>query len=40
VLFANTVTLVGLVALHQLVVVGAAVLSRRRRAQASPARLA
>jgi hypothetical protein len=40
VLFANAVTLVGLVALHQLVVVGAAVLSRRRRAQASPARLA
>jgi hypothetical protein len=40
VLFANAVTLVGLVALHQLVVLGAAVLSRRRRAQASPARLA
>jgi hypothetical protein len=40
VLFANTVALVGLVALHQLIVVGAAVLSRRRRAQASPARLA
>ena len=39
VLFANAVTLVGLVALHQLVV-GAAVLHRRRRAQASPARLA
>jgi hypothetical protein len=39
VLFANAVTLVGLVALHQLVV-GAAVLNRRRRAQASPARLA
>ncbi len=37
VLFANAVTLVGLVALHRLVVVGAAVLSRRRRAQASPA---
>jgi len=40
VLFANAVTLVGLVALHQLVVIGAAVLSRRRRAQASRARLA
>jgi hypothetical protein len=40
VLFANAVTLVGLVALHQLVVIGTAVLSRRRRAQASPARLA
>jgi multidrug transporter EmrE-like cation transporter len=40
VLFANAVTLVGLVALHQLVVIGALVLSRRRRAQASPARLA
>jgi hypothetical protein len=40
VLFANAVTLMGLVALHQLVVAGAAVLSRRRRAQASPARLA
>jgi hypothetical protein len=39
VLFANAVTLVGLVALQQLVV-GAAVLHRRRRAQASPARLA
>jgi hypothetical protein len=40
VLFANAVTLVGLVALHQLVVVGSAALSRRRRAPASPARLA
>ena len=39
VLFVNAVTLVGLVGLHQLVV-GAAVLSRRRRADASPARLA
>ena len=38
VLFANAVTLVGLVALHQLVVVGAAILSHRR-VQASPARL-
>jgi Na+/phosphate symporter len=40
VLFANAVTLVGLVALHKLVVLGAAVVSRRPRAQASPARLA
>ena len=39
VLFVNAVTLAGLVSLHQLVV-GAAVLSRRRRAHASPARLA
>lgn len=40
VLFANAVTLAGLVALHRLVVAGTAVLSRRRRAQPSPARLA
>jgi hypothetical protein len=40
VLFANAVTLVGLVALHRLVVAGTAVLSRRRCAQPSPARLA
>jgi hypothetical protein len=39
VLFANAVTLVGLVALHQLAV-GAVALHRRRRAHASPARLA
>jgi len=37
VLFVNAVTLVGLVGLHQLVV-GAAILSRRRRAHGSPAR--
>lgn len=40
VLFANAVTLVGLVALQQLAVSGVAILSRRRRAQASAARVA
>jgi hypothetical protein len=39
VLLANAVTLVGLVGLYQLIA-GARVLSRRRRAHASPARLA